>query len=300
MSATAPVLAPTSQIPCQNCGMLAPTKWVVFYQNIGMLVTRQRSEVAGHLCRRCIGAYFRSYTLTTLFLGWWGTISLFLTPLILVNNTWRFATSLTLDKPPEITANPDFRLGQKPIVAGAGNLKFKLIYGAVVCVVVLLLVAYNSVGFLEKHWPSLNAKLHGGEITEEADAEYAWNKITEDVTVINSDMKAEDYASRRAEFLAREPYVKDLKLQDGRIQAALAKERDEAHDACVQLVFDELGPGVHDYTVAVEQLMATLHAAPTPNQESMKAVVELEGRVDGAGKRIDAYFSKRKSIGCKE
>jgi hypothetical protein len=46
-------------------------------QNIGMLVVRFPKTMRGYLCRTCIGRTFQSYTLTTLFLGWWGIISFF-------------------------------------------------------------------------------------------------------------------------------------------------------------------------------------------------------------------------------
>jgi hypothetical protein len=84
---------------CKTCGAQAPTKYVEFYQNIGLVVTRQWAKVDGNLCRRCIGGYFRSFTLTTLFLGWWGVISLFITPLILLNNVTRYLLSLRLPEP---------------------------------------------------------------------------------------------------------------------------------------------------------------------------------------------------------
>ena len=81
---------------CKTCGIQAPTRYVEFYENVGLVFARQWVKVDGNLCRRCIGAYFRSYTLTTLFLGWWGLISFIVTPLILVNNVTRYLLSLQL------------------------------------------------------------------------------------------------------------------------------------------------------------------------------------------------------------
>src|SRR5258708_29211637 len=52
---------------CQICGLEAPVKYVNFHQNIGMLVSRSTSDIAGNLCRRCIKRCFKSYTLTTFF-----------------------------------------------------------------------------------------------------------------------------------------------------------------------------------------------------------------------------------------
>jgi hypothetical protein len=55
-------------------------------QNIGMLVARQSKTLAGDVCRDCGMRAFKSMTLTTFFLGWWGVISLILTPIFLIGN----------------------------------------------------------------------------------------------------------------------------------------------------------------------------------------------------------------------
>src|SRR5580704_16268081 len=84
---------------CKGCGIDAPTKYVEFYQNIGMFFYRQSTEFKGDLCRTCIGKYFQSYTLTTLFLGWWGLISFVVTPFLLLNNVIRYLLAFRLPKP---------------------------------------------------------------------------------------------------------------------------------------------------------------------------------------------------------
>src|SRR5690348_5368403 len=40
--------------PCRACGVEAPRRYVVFYQNIGMLIVRTHRSVEGHLCKACI------------------------------------------------------------------------------------------------------------------------------------------------------------------------------------------------------------------------------------------------------
>jgi len=86
---------------CQSCGIYGPTKYVEFYQNIGMLVQRRYQSIKGKLCKNCINKNFRQFTLTTLFLGWWGTISFLVTPFYLINNVFRYITSLRLKSPEE-------------------------------------------------------------------------------------------------------------------------------------------------------------------------------------------------------
>ena len=64
-----------------------------------MVFTRQTVQVRADLCRPCIGRYFLSYTLTTLFLGWWGMISFVMTPFILLNNVGLYLLALRLPEP---------------------------------------------------------------------------------------------------------------------------------------------------------------------------------------------------------
>jgi hypothetical protein len=94
---------------CQSCGVEAPTRHVAFYQNIGALVVRFHKAVEGDLCKACIHRYFWKFTATTFFLGWWGTISLFVTPFFLLNNVGRYLFCLGMKpvppdaRPPQLT-----------------------------------------------------------------------------------------------------------------------------------------------------------------------------------------------------
>jgi hypothetical protein len=94
---------------CQGCGVEAPTKYVSFHQNIGVLVMRFSSSVEGNLCKSCINQHFWSMTGTTMFLGWWGVISFIITPFFLLNNIGRYLFALGLPPvppgamPPQLT-----------------------------------------------------------------------------------------------------------------------------------------------------------------------------------------------------
>jgi hypothetical protein len=72
------------------CGRRAPTKYVEFYQVIGVLVVFLQQSVRGELCKSCINKYFWEYTLICLTLGWWSIISFFLTWFFLINNIARY------------------------------------------------------------------------------------------------------------------------------------------------------------------------------------------------------------------
>ncbi len=66
----------------------------MFYQNIGLLIMRVSRSVEGNLCKPCMHKTFWQFTLITLFFGWWGIISFFVTPLCLVCNSIVYFASL--------------------------------------------------------------------------------------------------------------------------------------------------------------------------------------------------------------
>jgi len=83
---------------CQACGSQAPTRYVEFHQNIGALVVRFRRSIKGELCKGCIHSNFWSMTMTTLCVGWLGTISIIIAPIMIINNVVRYVPCLGLPK----------------------------------------------------------------------------------------------------------------------------------------------------------------------------------------------------------
>ena len=81
-------------ILCQSCGIEAPSRYVRFHQNIGMLLMRQSSQVDGNICKSCLHKHYWSMTGTTLAIGWLGTISLVLAPIFIINNTIYYLSRL--------------------------------------------------------------------------------------------------------------------------------------------------------------------------------------------------------------
>lgn len=91
---------------CKRCGNYAPVRNTGFHRHIGMIVLMHHSQIETLLCRRCADEIFWQYTLTTLFLGWWGMISFFITPFILVYNVVRYLGVLSLPKPSPAPGKP--------------------------------------------------------------------------------------------------------------------------------------------------------------------------------------------------
>lgn len=83
---------------CESCGMPAETKYVKIYQNIGLLVMRKFSSVKGRLCKSCINYHFWTMTGKMMLFGWWGAISFFIAPFLIINNFLRFLSSIKMEK----------------------------------------------------------------------------------------------------------------------------------------------------------------------------------------------------------
>jgi hypothetical protein len=91
---------PGAPAGCQVCGADAETRHVSFHQNIGLLVLRLHSSVQGQLCKACIQRHFWGKTATTALLGWWGIVSFFMTPFILVGNLMQYLSCRGMAPPP--------------------------------------------------------------------------------------------------------------------------------------------------------------------------------------------------------
>ncbi|MEW6126957.1 MAG: hypothetical protein AB1757_07955 [Acidobacteriota bacterium] len=100
---------------CQLCGVSAETRYVAFYQNIGALIIRFHKSIKGELCKNCIHEQFWSHTLITSVLGWWGVISLIVTPFFLINNIARYLMCLTMSP---VNSKPST---EEPLTAEAFN-----------------------------------------------------------------------------------------------------------------------------------------------------------------------------------
>ncbi len=84
---------------CQNCQRNVATVRVSLAQNIGLLVARQSKNFTADLCRECGMRMVKSMTLITFFFGWWGLISLFLTPIFLIINIVAWSKLRSLPEP---------------------------------------------------------------------------------------------------------------------------------------------------------------------------------------------------------
>lgn len=79
---------------CTACGENRPTVHATMSHNIGMLVMRRSVHTEGELCSSCLWWTFAKHMGLNLLLGWWGTISFFLTLYYFVKNVAELASGL--------------------------------------------------------------------------------------------------------------------------------------------------------------------------------------------------------------
>jgi len=91
---------------CQSCGIEAPTRKVFFVQHIGAIVMFFHKRIGGLFCRNCVNKYFSEYFFITLVAGWWGVISVFATPVVLLIDIVNYFRAWTLEPVPAGAAAP--------------------------------------------------------------------------------------------------------------------------------------------------------------------------------------------------
>ncbi len=213
---------------CQVCGINAPTRHVDFYENIGMVFARSHRHIIGNLCRSCIGKYFKSYTFTTLFLGWWGLISFFVTPFMLIGNLVNYVKTRSLPEPNAALANawpPEIGTPHK----SGRSLTFKVIYGIAIWTVALAVILQNYPQFLERYSPRLNAYLHSGSPTSEADMDYRVDHFTQAFASYKTLLdkacpEKATFKECRSKMLAVRPALDDMRNQYQALLAAWTAE----------------------------------------------------------------------------
>lgn len=91
---------------CQVCGIEAPTRNVMFHQAVGAIFAYQTNSVKGNLCKTCIEHYFWDYSSSTALFGWWGVLTVFLAPFILISNVREYRRCRAMEYPSPEASKP--------------------------------------------------------------------------------------------------------------------------------------------------------------------------------------------------
>lgn len=79
---------------CHSCYRFTKVIHTSFRKNIGMLIARSYQKVEGNLCNECIERFFWSFTMKTVLFGWWGIISMIVSPFIIFLNVINYVNSI--------------------------------------------------------------------------------------------------------------------------------------------------------------------------------------------------------------
>lgn len=224
-----------------------------------------------------------------------------MTPLILINNVARYLLSLRLPEPSIATMDtPLSATGLTPNVSTHSR-TFKLVYGSIVCLGILAFTAYKSVGFMEKHAPRINAAMHGGEMSDESDGEYAGIQIGKDISELESPYKGHDWETIRSEVISRETFLNDLKRQNEKFQQRAPEEKTDNlgnDDICERIALNEFVPALNNFTKALDAEFSLIKATPNATESASTTLNALSDREDEARKQLSTYFDDAKAKGC--
>lgn len=91
---------------CRCCGKEAPSANVRLSRHIGMIILMQHTSIDGRVCKPCIYEKALNFSLITLFFGWWGLASFFITPFVLVGNLFAYLSGRKLSSQPITAGTP--------------------------------------------------------------------------------------------------------------------------------------------------------------------------------------------------
>lgn len=142
-------------LACEVCGA-APTALVTVRGHQGMVVLMRSLRRDGTFCRTCGLAVFRQMQTDTLWQGWWGPLSLVITPVILLMNLGTLSAIRRLPQPSMPGPRPSLDPG-KPVLGRPAGLiaaaPLALLALAVVAVPVLIVVGALTGGGDDKPVP---------------------------------------------------------------------------------------------------------------------------------------------------
>jgi hypothetical protein len=148
---------------CESCGRSNSTLPATLYQNIGMIAVFRYRTLKGTFCKLCITHYFWEYTLVTVALGWWGVISFFLTPLMLVNNLFYFLRAQLGQPQPNLgvplsplTTTPEACPRCHAFQASSVGLSRSVWASILVSLLLLVWAGYLSLRMVQHRTPSTN------------------------------------------------------------------------------------------------------------------------------------------------
>src|SRR5215471_12976934 len=93
---------------CRFCGSV-PAAAVTYRAHRGMILIMQFRRIDGPFCRDCGLAMFRRMTQDTLLQGWWGPLSMFITPVVLLINLLLRGSVARLEEPRPAPYGPSQR-----------------------------------------------------------------------------------------------------------------------------------------------------------------------------------------------
>ncbi len=108
---TLPAYPGSDRISCEVWGC-APAAYATFRRHQGLILLMRFRSTSGQFCRNCGVEVFRSMTAATLVQGWWGFLSFFVTPVVVLANLVSRREIAALPAPQQVPG------GRRPVEPG--------------------------------------------------------------------------------------------------------------------------------------------------------------------------------------
>ena len=227
---------------CIQCGAEEPTHIFEFTEEMGAIYVRILRTKERELCRRCVGIYFRKAFLMNLFLGWWGFISFFKTPINLVQNIAEFWRCRDLEMPDAAAMANALATGPAFAHAGGGSFWGNIAF-VVMIPVLMLALAFSQWQRIEAAFPPEEVKAPASTADNTAEGLTDGDQIMRDIGELQTELPVDNWTAFRIALLARQPYIKRLSSENDQLQRVAGKLRaapEAEKDACGRWEENEL------------------------------------------------------------
>ncbi len=83
---------------CDLCRRRPASAGTVHFEgNVGLFVRRYKHELKAEMCGPCLHTQFLKFTVVNFIFGWWGTISMFVTPGYILHNVAQYEFAVRLN-----------------------------------------------------------------------------------------------------------------------------------------------------------------------------------------------------------
>jgi hypothetical protein len=227
---------------------------------------------------------------------------------MLLFNIVSYLRALSLPEPD--IASMDSPLATVGVMTGGDrSFKFKVIYGVIIWTIVLVLFLQDAPKILDKYAPKLNAYLHSGPPTTDADMDYRIDHLLKSFEAYGNLVGAAcpekaSFKQCRAQMLNARPALDDMGTQYKALATAWATEKRERSipDSC-KIPMDQYFSAIEGYWATEDHSLRIFASIDPDSKDSIQAAVpqlhQIQAQEDGATEKLQKA-AQGVSADCKD